>query len=224
MRPAIRVTSAVDDKFAVYEEPLPSVNGWHLVSQRYTANYASGRGNYQDLFVACSEESSEFRSKLLKSGYHLYMLFIGPKIVGRAERFPQYKLTSAIAAENITIIDAIEVSYPENDAERSLGLYEIEASDFAKSCYLLSKQAWSILLLSARPMDLVMDFEKIRRMVLDNSAGGATYYPSQSMDWRAFSKEFCPLGDIVVKTYGNFDDRERTVAYIQRVGLIEPKA
>ena len=212
----IVATSFTDTKVAFDDELLPTPRACPLVSQRYTAKYASGGRDYRNLFVSCSKESGEFRSRFLENGYRLYLFFVGPKIESRSARFPRYKLSTQIAEERITILKSTEANYAENDAERSIGLYEIQDSDFADGCYFLSKQPWSILLISIRQLSSALSIDELYRVVINKSNDKAAYYPSQLIDWRSLSSVLCPLGDIVVKTSGRFDDRKRTIAYIHK--------
>jgi hypothetical protein len=212
----IKITSFVgDDQTTFDNELLPVVKGWRIFSHWYAAFCSSTGCPAEDLFAACCEQSREFRLELYKSGYRLYFLHVGPHHEDRSARVSTYKVSSVLVDENIKILDSIEIERPYKNRDRSIGLYEIGEADFVNGCHLQSVQTWSIMIFSTRHLISAMAIDEMYRAIRADLESDLDC-PLGSFDWRPLVTLLCPRGDVVVKTAGRFDDRDRIVAYLQK--------
>ena len=105
----------------------------------------------------------------------------------------------------------MERLYEYPDGEKVAGLYAVTWTRFEKYCMFLFRNHWAIGILSNRDeflsgnnVDVLYDAAKFCNRDLI----------SLDINWISILELSCPLGDIVVKTFGAYDDRERELNLI----------
>ena len=105
----------------------------------------------------------------------------------------------------------MENVFPPPESERRAGLFLIAEGKFCEACWFMTRNALSIAILSQREEFLCA---QTLALAYEAAAFDDSGEPDGRLNWSALSATFCPLGDVVVKTRGSFDDRERALNFI----------
>ncbi|MGJ4931479.1 hypothetical protein ACQR1I_30400 [Bradyrhizobium sp. HKCCYLS2038] len=121
---------------------------------------------------------------------------------------PDYALANQLRDAHVLGPEALESVLSALGSERRVGLFSIVEDRLFEACLFMTRNALSIGVLSARaqfPSNETLA-SAYRAAAFDDD--GQRY---DWINWRALAASLCPLGDIVVKTRGAFDDPYRMV-------------
>jgi hypothetical protein len=164
---------------------------------------------------ACCDAARSLVHSLLDRGYHPSCLLIGAIMdPERTTRFPNYSLSGP--ARRLGVIDEkiVERTFSidgADEVQRTAGIYLIDPSAFVAAAMYQTQHKLSLQIFSRRT-------DSLTRENLTTTYHAAAFddqgTPTYNLNWRVLAAAICPMGDIVVKTFGAFDDKFRSVSFV----------
>jgi hypothetical protein len=183
-----------------------------LAAVEYLAKAAPGSTDYRAMVDACCEAGEPLTDALFANNFRAWLFLVGGKRNSEMRRrLPNSALAKLLERQHILGPAATEYAFPLSELERTAGLYLVAESKFCEACWFMTHNSWSIAILSQREEFLS---EETLALVYKAAAFDDSREPVTTLNWSALSATVCPMADVVVKTYGAFDDRERAVNFI----------
>jgi len=182
-----------------------------LSSLRFISNTRFGPSNQTELVKSCCSLVTNILIDLQNSGYSLWVLLIGPSLSHeRRARIPDYSLGRSLRKCDIVESAAKENTFLLGAEERMAGVYRLDFGKFEDICRFMTHNYWSISIFSNRT-----NFDHIDNLEAMYYAGGFDNVNKVTLiNWWSLSHLLCPVGDIIIKMEGAFDDRDRIVNLI----------
>ena len=183
-----------------------------LASIRISAVLMAGHSNYDAMVTSIYQKVMPLLDQVRSIGYTPYLFLVGPTLgIDRKSKIVNYSLARSLNKIGISTDVSVERLYEYPDGEKVVGLYAVTWTEFEKYCMFLFRNNCAIGILSNRDeffsgnnVDVLYEAAKFRNHDLI----------SLDINWINISQSSCPLGDIVVKTFGAYDDRERELNLI----------
>ena len=165
--------------------------------------------SYGPLIENCCNALAPTLEELRARGYRSWLLMVGANMtLERRSRYPAYALSSPAKREGLLEGQNVEQNFQRDGNIRTAGLYEMRPEQFREECLFLQRNSWTLGILSNRPEFLAMpDLTAIYDAAGWNEDGS----PAFKTNFLQLSTLLGPLGDVIVKTDGAFDDRWRSV-------------
>jgi hypothetical protein len=183
-----------------------------LCALQFHARPATGSTTFRAIVEACCDASKPVTDALLAHEYRLWVLLVGAVLSPEQKRkVPEYALSNPLRKQHlIGSIQAERVFYL-SGKERTAGVYLFDWDKFSDVCWFQNDNSWSVIVLSRRDdFDSGMNLETLYEAAAFDDEG----VPDRVLNWRALSTAICLSGDVVVKTFGAFDDWERAVRFV----------
>jgi hypothetical protein len=190
--------------------------GATLAATKYSARATGWPTDYRGLVNACCDAARPLSDALFAKGCRAWLILIGAAFdAERKSRFPNYALARPARERNLVEDIAMEKIFHLTKAERTAGIYLMNADRFCDGCEFLTRNLWAQIILSRQD-----DFLSETNLELIYQSGGFddNGMPDSQINWLALSAAVCPLGNVVVKTHGAFDDRWREVKLVYAAG------
>ena len=183
-----------------------------LSAIQYSAKVPRGTSEYTETMIACCEAAEGFLEKLRNSGYFFLILLIGPVLKPeRKNKNPNYSLSSPLRKAEILTKLSHEREFVLPNGHRWAGLYLSDWRNFSDSCLFLSEHSWSLGIIANKEYLINTNYLSL---IYKNGGFDERKAPQTLINWFSLANEICPRGNIVVKTMGSFDDRERSVKFV----------
>lgn len=183
-----------------------------LAAFRLRGKLEAGSFSYDRLIEGIADSAVPLIGDLRDRGFYSWLILLGPILnMERKSRISNYSLSSPLRKKNIDYKSSIERTYRYEYSERVAGLYQIHWDCFRKYIEFLTNNSWAIGFLSQkRDVELLENFDTFYQAASFRDHR----VPSMDISWPHLSESICPSGEIVVKTFGAYDDREREVDFI----------
>ena len=208
----VAMTDVDDLRRAAGDLKAPDDLGVELAARTYSAKLAPGSFDYRGLILECCKAAHPLTTTLFARGYQPWLMLVGAVFTSeKKRRYPNYSLAEPARNHDLIGDAFLEQTYRKGDAERTAGIYLTKLAKFPDACWFLAQNTWSIIVLSRRN-----DFLSSANLegLFRSAAFDDTGMPTTPLNWLALSIGVCPTDDIVVKTIGEFDDRERDLCFI----------
>lgn len=183
-----------------------------LSAVQYSAKVPRGTSEYTETMIACGQAAEGVLRKFRNIDYGFFILFIGAVLTPeRKTRYPNYSLSSPLRKAEISPTFSRENEFSLPNGHRWAGLYLLDWRNFSDYCLFLSGNPWSVGIITNKECSNSPDYLSL---VFENGAFDENKEPQTDINWFSLSNEICPRGDIVVKTMGSCDDRERSVKFV----------
>lgn len=193
-------------------ENLRALGGIKLAATSYIATARTWPTDYRGLVDGCCTAARPVTEALFAEGYSVWLVLIGAALdAGRRSRLRNYALANPAIKDNLIEDVAMERVFHLTNAERTAGLYLMNAHKFRDGCQFLTHNLWAQIILSRRDEFLS---EANLGLIYQSSVTDDNGISNPQINWQGLSVAVCPLGDIVVKTYGAFDDRWREIRFV----------
>jgi hypothetical protein len=191
---------------------LSPERGLKLAAVEYRAKIVPAPTEYRTMIDACCEAAKPLTDALFSENFKARLILVGAKrSLDMRQRLPNYSLAMPLERHQLLGAEAMENIFPLQELERTAGIYMIPEGKFCDACWFMTQNSWSIAIISRREEFWCAETlaQVYRAAAFDDSAE-----PVIQLNWPALSAAFCPMGDVVVKTIGAFDDKERAVNFI----------
>lgn len=126
----------------------------------------------------------------------------------RRSRYPAYALAGPARRRGLLEGQSAEQDFHRNGKIRAAGLYEVPPERFVEECKFLTRNFWTLGVLSNRS-----GFPTVPGLAAVHDAAGwnedgSPHFKTNFLELGAL---LGPLGDVIVKTEGVFDDKHRSV-------------
>jgi hypothetical protein len=186
--------------------------GAELAMTQYLASASAAWTDYRALVNLCSDAARPLTESLFTHGCRAWLFLVGALLsTERRKRYPDYSLASPARKGDLVGEVYLERTYHEREDRRTAGLYLLDPGKFSDACWFQTLNVWSALVLSTRA-DMLSggNLDMFYRAAAFDSTGT----PVTALNWLSLADAICPLGDIVVKTLGAFDDKERAIRFV----------
>lgn len=163
--------------------------------------------NSQVLMQKCCQAVSNKTDQLRAEGYRMWMFMAGASMLPEQRaKYPTYDLAMPARREALLGEVGRTSEFREHGRSRTAGLFSILDQRFCDACSFLSRNSWCMGVLSRR-----RNFADEPGLDgLFRTAGfEADGVPHPQTNFLAAGTIVCPLGDVIVKTVGSFDDKDR---------------
>jgi hypothetical protein len=211
--PKVKVTRFADlGSDEVSHLQLSRHGGLALAAIEYLFEAEPGWTDYKGMVAECCEAAEPLTHELFARNYKTWLLRIDLKRnLEMKRRWPNYTLANELERQQLLGPLRIENVFPLSESERRAGLFLIAEDKFCEACWFMTRNALSIAILSQREEFLCAETLTLAYKAAAFDQGGE---PNSWLNWSALSAAFCPLGDVIVKTCGAFDDRKRAVNFV----------
>lgn len=186
--------------------------GHNLSAVQYKSHVLWGTREFEKAMLLCSTASRKTIDLMRNGGYNLWLFLFGAVRIKNRGQFetkspPNMMLNKGGINESYSVEDIFVLPA----GGRKVGIYLLDWDDYENLCLFLFKTPFALAILTQR-----VDFGSKENLDMLYEAGGfdAEKSPINYVNWISISNNICELGDVVVKTTGSFDDRERSVEII----------
>lgn len=168
--------------------------------------------NYFPLVDACCDALMPVLDELRARNYGSWLLMIGADMMPeQRSRYPAYALASPARKRGLLEGQKAEQDFQQGGKIRAAGLYQVSPERFAEECKFLTQNSWTLGVLSNRS-----DFLAVPGLAATYSAAGWNENGSLQLktNFLELGALLGPMGDVIVKTDGAFDDKYRSVNLI----------
>jgi len=197
--------------------------GTKLAAVEFVVEDPPSSTDYRGLVNACCDAASHGIHALFANGYRAWLLLFGPALsADEWKRFPARRHGFGHLLREFDVFNDVMIEddfFAPDHRDRTVGLYLVEPAKFADACWFQTVRETSTILVLSRRDEFLTKANLAR---LNDVIGfGAGFSPSVSTKFGTLSAAVCPLGDIVVKTVGAFDDKDRGVTFIYTEAAIK---
>ena len=165
--------------------------------------------DYTSLLQACCDAIRPILDGLHNQGYSMWLFLAGAEMTpDRRASYPNYSLFSPAEKLGVEMGKLIEHEFKRDGKVRTAGLYQVRADQYVNACEFMTRNSWSLAILSQREDLATLDsLNAIYRVAaLDNSGE-----EMRSLDCVTASTLLAPLGDVVFRTLGSADAKYRSL-------------
>ena len=189
-----------------------------LAAIRARAVLAADCYDYEAMIRSLCQEVLPIFHQLRDRGYNLCVFLIGPTLSAeRKSRIVNYSLSKSIRRVGIAPLLLREKVYEFQKGETAAGVYVIDWEDIETYCSFLFRNSSAL------------GFAATAAAICSDQNVDALYKASKSysrdlegidINWVTVSDSFCPLGYVILKPFGAFDDREREINLIYSADML----
>jgi len=176
------------------------------------ASGPAGLTDYFSLLSACLAALNPVLNRLRAREYDLSIFMVGGDMTqGRRAVIKSYDLAKPIRDHRIEINSKVEQDFVHHGKVQAAAIYTTNYDNLLNTCKFMTHYAPSIAILSQRPdFQFTPGLDKIYAVA---GYGGETR-PYHKPYWLALEALLGPLGDVIVKTHGAFDDKYRQISLL----------
>jgi hypothetical protein len=183
-----------------------------LTGREYQATRTPSFYDYQKMIEACCAAAAPMTEDLFRKNYRAWLFLVGaPLNEDRRRRFTSYSLARPAQDKKLINGTKLEKVFKYQDLERTAGLYPLDREKFCDALLFLTINSWASLVLSDRN-DFLSDYNLNQMYQAATSDTAPTALVA--MNWEKLALALCPRGDVIVKTWGSFDDVYRNIMFI----------